>query len=67
MFFNLKVCLATCFQETDTELKPKNYYQQFRMISRHGTKKLLLSMEFEILGLEVTNNSMQENTEDVTY
>ena len=37
------------------------------MISRHGTKKLLLSMEFEILGLEVTNNSMQENTQDVTY
>ena len=21
MFFNLKVCLTTCFQETDTELK----------------------------------------------
>ena len=36
------------------------------MISRHGTKKLL-SMEFEILGLEVTNNSMQENTQDITY
>ena len=21
MFFNLKVCLTTCFQETDTDLK----------------------------------------------
>ena len=36
------------------------------MISSHRTKKLL-SMEFEILGLEVTNNSMQENAQDITY
>ena len=36
------------------------------MISRHGTEKLL-SVGFEILGLEVSNNLMQENTQNITY